>query len=54
MAFIIQWAAYVPSLLANEKFYDLTGSFTYTVVTLTALIVTSRFDVRSWCLRLWF
>lgn len=48
MAFIIQWAAYVPSFLAkSEKFYDLTGSFTYTVVTLTALIVTSRFDVRS-------
>lgn len=48
MAFIIQWAAYVPSFLAkSEKFYDLTGSFTYTVVTLTSLIVTSRFDVRS-------
>ncbi len=48
MAFIIQWAAYVPSFLAkSEKLYDLTGSFTYTVVTLTALIVTSRFDVRS-------
>lgn len=48
MAFIIQWAAYVPSFLAkSEKFYDLTGSFTYTVATLTALIVTSRFDVQS-------
>ncbi len=48
IAFMIQWVAYVPSFIARtEKFYDLTGSLTYTTVILTALILSSRFDVQS-------
>lgn len=48
IAFAIQWIAYIPSYMARtEKFYDLTGSFTYTTVILFALIMTSRFDIQS-------
>lgn len=48
IAFFIQWVAYVPSLLARtEKYYDLTGSLTYTVVILVALIATARYDLQS-------
>lgn len=48
IAFLIQWVAYVPSLLARtEKYYDLTGSLTYAVVVLTALITTARYDIQS-------
>ncbi len=48
IAFLMQWLAFVPSWLARtEMYYDLTGSLTYVVVTLTALVVTARFDTRS-------
>jgi steroid 5-alpha reductase family enzyme len=48
IAFIIQWIAYVPSYIARtEKFYDLTGSLTYTTVILMAFLVTARFDIQS-------
>jgi steroid 5-alpha reductase family enzyme len=48
IAFAIQWVVYVPSYIARtEKFYDLTGSFTYTAVILIALFMTGRFDTRS-------
>lgn len=48
IAFLIQWVAYVPSLLARtEKYYDLTGSLTYAVVILTALITTARYDIQA-------
>jgi len=48
IAFIIQWIAYVPSFLARtEKFYDLTGSLTYTTVILMAFLITARFDIQS-------
>ncbi len=48
IAFAIQWVVYVPSYIARtEKFYDLTGSFTYTAVILIALLMTGRFDIRS-------
>ena len=31
LAFIIQWAMFIPAyIFQTEKFYDLTGSFTYT------------------------
>ena len=30
MAFVIQWIAYIPAFVfKTEKFYDITGSFTY-------------------------
>lgn len=48
IAFLVQWVAWVPSLLARtEKYYDLTGSLTYAVVTLTALVTTGRYDTQS-------
>lgn len=48
IAFAIQWIAYIPSYIARtEKFYDLTGSFTYTTVILMAAFMASRFDVQS-------
>ncbi len=38
-AFVIQWVAFVPALIARtEKFYDLTGSATYLLI--TALLLT--------------
>ncbi len=34
-AFLIQWLAFIPSFMAQtEKFYDLTGTLTYTAITL--------------------
>ncbi len=48
IAFLIQWIVYVPSYIGRtEKFYDLTGSLTYTTVILVAVISVSRFDARS-------
>ncbi|OPL11210.1 MAG: hypothetical protein AVO38_15995 [delta proteobacterium ML8_D] len=48
IAFAIQWVAYVPSYIARtEKFYDLTGSFTYITIIIIALIMTGRFDIQS-------
>jgi len=48
IAFAIQWVVYVPSLAARtEKYYDLTGSLTYAVVIVTALVTTAQFDTRS-------
>ena len=42
LAFLIQWAAYIPAyVFQTEKFYDLTGSLTYLSVTWYALILTS-------------
>lgn len=62
IAFAIQWVAFVPSFWARtEKYYDLTGSFTFVTVVLTALLTTARFDLQSlalaglvllWALRL--
>ena len=42
LAFLIQWAAYIPAyVFQTEKFYDLTGSLTYLSVTWYALILAS-------------
>ena len=42
MIFVIQWIAYVPAFIfKTEKFYDLTGSLTYTAAILFALYSTS-------------
>lgn len=38
LAFLIQWLAFIPAyLLQTEKFYDLTGSLTYLIITGVAL-----------------
>lgn len=62
LAFLIQWLAFLPAyLLQTEKFYDLTGSFTYLSVTLIALFFSAETDARAillaalvmiWALRL--
>jgi len=42
MIFVIQWLAYIPAFLfKTEKFYDLTGSFTYVAAILFALYSTN-------------
>lgn len=59
---IIQWVAFLPAFaLQTEKFYDLTGSFTFLTVTTTAILLGAARDIRSlllagmialWALRL--
>jgi steroid 5-alpha reductase family enzyme len=62
LAFGVQWVVFVPAYLRQtDRFFDLTGSFTYLLVMLTALVATARYDARSvllvamvgvWALRL--
>ncbi len=62
LAIIINWLAFIPSAIAKtEKFYDLTGSVTYGVVTLAAVLMVGSMDPLSlivagmvlvWCGRL--
>ena len=48
VCFGIQWVAFVHSWIAQtEHFFDLTGGFTYLVVTLTALVLGPSMDFRS-------
>ena len=64
LAFAIQWLAFVPAYLAqSERYYDLTGSFTYLTLALIALAASERPDARAiiiallvviWALRLGF
>ncbi|BDZ42011.1 hypothetical protein GCM10025865_13100 [Paraoerskovia sediminicola] len=50
-AFVIQWIVFVPSYLrGTERFYDLTGSLTYIVVTVGVMVLSGADDVRSWVL----
>jgi steroid 5-alpha reductase family enzyme len=61
LAFLIQWAAYVPSFVKQtEHYYDLAGSLTYAVVIVLALLF-GAVDARAvvigalvliWCARL--
>ena len=45
MAFVIQWIAYIPAFVfKTEKFYDITGSFTYTGTILFALYASGSFQ----------
>lgn len=62
LAFIIQWLAYIPAYLKQtEKFYDITGSFTYIAAITLALALSPNLDARAillwglvvvWALRL--
>jgi steroid 5-alpha reductase family enzyme len=62
LAFIIQWLAYIPAYLKQtEKFYDITGSFTYIAAITLALVLSPNLDARAillwvlvvaWALRL--
>jgi steroid 5-alpha reductase family enzyme len=48
VAFVVQWLAFVPSyLLHTERFYDLTGSFTYILAMVLAVILSGASDGRS-------
>jgi len=48
LAFLINWLAFIPAYRAQtEKYYDLTGSFTYITVTIVALMLSGNFDARS-------
>lgn len=47
-AFLIQWIAFIPSFLnQTEKYYDLTGTLTYTAITLLVLFATPEIHARS-------
>jgi len=51
LAFLIQWVAFIPAyIFQTEKFYDLTGSFTYLTVTLIAVIFSAGADARAFLL----
>lgn len=48
VAFLIQWLAFIPAyLLQTEKFFDLTGSFTYILVVIMAVALSPGADGRS-------
>ena len=48
LAFLIQWLAFIPAfLLRSEKFFDLTGSFTYISIIAFALIFSAKVDDRA-------
>ena len=61
-AFAVQWIAFIPAwFLQTERFFDLTGSITFLVLTVGALLIRGGFDPRSlviaaaigvWALRL--
>jgi steroid 5-alpha reductase family enzyme len=48
LAFLINWVAFIPAyLLQTEKFYDLTGSFTYISVIVISVLLSPVVDSRS-------
>ncbi len=48
LAFGINWLVFIPSFIfKTEKFFDLTGSFSYAAVILTAFWLSSEKDIRS-------
>lgn len=62
LAFGVNWLAFIPANAAKtEKFYDLTGSFTYLTLMVVACVLSAPLDLRSgiitvmvivWALRL--
>lgn len=49
LAFGVNWIAFIPSNAAKtEKYYDLTGSITYTTVTVVAVALSPDLDARAW------
>jgi steroid 5-alpha reductase family enzyme len=48
LAFLVQWLAFVPAYLRQtERFFDLTGSLTYILVTTLAVVLSPERDARS-------
>lgn len=51
LAFAINWVAFIPAFIfQTEKFFDLTGSITYTTVTLVAVLLSPVQDARTYLL----
>ena len=49
LAFLVNWIAFIPANAAQtEKYYDLTGSITYTTVTVVAVALSTDLDARAW------
>jgi steroid 5-alpha reductase family enzyme len=48
LAFAINWIAFIPAyILQTEKFFDLTGSITYTSIAIIGLIMSPEVDLRT-------
>jgi steroid 5-alpha reductase family enzyme len=48
VALAVNWLAFIPAAAAQtEKYYDLTGSITYTAMIITALVLASPHDIRA-------
>ena len=48
LAYLINWLVFIPSNAAKtERFYDLTGSFTYITVTVVAVVLSDDLDARA-------
>ncbi|MFX1284822.1 MAG: DUF1295 domain-containing protein [Promethearchaeota archaeon] len=48
IAFIIQWIAFIPAYIKRtEKFFDLTGSLTYSIVIIFSVVLSSEINIRS-------
>jgi len=48
LAFLIQWLAFIPAYRQQtEKFFDLTGSFTYITISTLALLLSAGIDGRA-------
>jgi len=53
LAFSVQWLAFIPAYRSQtEKYYDLTGSFTYLRAVTLALVLSGTLDLRSQLLAL--
>jgi len=51
LAMAVQWVAWIPaSALQSERFYDLTGSFTYLTVVVSGLTLATDLGPREWVL----
>jgi len=47
-AFVLNWLAFIPAYMGQtEKFFDLTGSFTYITATIIACMLSENLDIRS-------
>jgi steroid 5-alpha reductase family enzyme len=48
LAFAINWLVFIPSALGRtERYYDLTGGVTYVSVTVAAVLLSGRLDLRA-------
>lgn len=51
VAYLLNWAVYLPSFLRRtERFFDLTGSLTFGLLTVLALVLAQDRDARAWVL----